>query len=193
MPPYILSRKMAEGQMLKKLPEECLLNISSFMLGTPQQMKFKNSKGLKQIQKKYKLDKKNFTEHECIRYDEDDETYRELTYGYFIRNRNYAIEETISIIKRQCHKLKSMVKPDGDTDLLIHFNYYVRHIHTEEHFYDVRIEDIDYTDSEEELLGYISRFTDRVEGHFQNNFIYSEIQFKSVYFHLINRNWNTDN
>ena len=86
-----------------------------------------------------------------------------------------------------------MVKPDGDTDLLIHFNYYVRHIHTEEHFYDVRIEDIDYTDSEEELLGYISRFTDRVEGHFQNNFIYSEIQFKSVYFHLINRNWNTDN
>jgi hypothetical protein len=142
MPPYILSRKMAEGQMLKKIPEECLLNISSFMLGTPQQMKFKNSKGLKQIQNKYKLDKTNFTEHECIRYDEDDETYRELTYGYFIRNKNYTIEEAISSIKRQCHKLKSMVKPDGDTDLLIHFNYYVRNIHTEEHFYDVRIEDI---------------------------------------------------
>ena len=58
MPPYILSRKMAEGQMLKKLPEECLLNISSFMLGTPQQMKFKNSKGLKQIQKNTNLIKK---------------------------------------------------------------------------------------------------------------------------------------
>ena len=49
---------MAEGQMLKKLPEECLLNISSFMLGTPQQMKFKNSKGLKQIQKNTNLIKK---------------------------------------------------------------------------------------------------------------------------------------
>ena len=49
---------MAEGQMLKKIPEECLLNISSFMLGTPQQMKFKNSKRLRQIQKKYKLDKR---------------------------------------------------------------------------------------------------------------------------------------
>ena len=46
-----------------------------------------------------------------------------------------------------------MVKPDGDTDVLIHFNYYVRNIHAEEHFYDVRIEDIDYIDSEEELLG----------------------------------------
>ena len=71
--------------------------------------------------------------------------------------------------------MKSIVKPYGDTDLLIHVNYYIRNIHTEEHFYDVRIEDIDYTDSEEELLGYISRFTDRVEGNFQNNFIYSDI------------------
>ena len=47
--PYILREKMAEGQMFKNLPEECLLKISSFMLGTPQQLKIKQSNTFKQI------------------------------------------------------------------------------------------------------------------------------------------------
>ena len=40
--------------MLKNLPEECLMNISTFLLGKPQYLKLKNSKALKQIQTKVK-------------------------------------------------------------------------------------------------------------------------------------------
>ena len=46
---------MAEGQMFKQLPEEIMMNVSSFLLGTPQQMKFKNNEALKQIQNRYRL------------------------------------------------------------------------------------------------------------------------------------------
>ena len=41
--------------MFKQLPEEIMMNVSSFLLGTPQQMKFKNNKALKQIQNRYRL------------------------------------------------------------------------------------------------------------------------------------------
>ena len=47
---------MVEGQTLNDLPEDVILNISSFLLGTPQELKLKHSNTLKQIQKKYKLD-----------------------------------------------------------------------------------------------------------------------------------------
>lgn len=38
IPPYILRSRWQKVKMLETLSEECLLNISSFMLGTPQKM-----------------------------------------------------------------------------------------------------------------------------------------------------------
>ena len=119
---------MAEVQMLKNLPEECLLNISSFLLGTPQQLKFKNNKTFRQIQRKYNLDVFTISSSEYIRYIyEYDELceYEELWYGYGIRNKDYTIEETLNMIRRQCDKLFSIIKPDGDTDSKMDFNSYV--------------------------------------------------------------------
>ena len=43
---------MVEGQALNDLPEDVILNISSFLLGTPRELKLKHSNTLKQIQKK---------------------------------------------------------------------------------------------------------------------------------------------
>ena len=178
--------------MLKNLNEECLLNISSFLLGTPQQLKFKNSKALKQIQNKYKLDIETFKEIQSIQYDEDeDEPYRQTIYGYSIKNKNYTIEKAINIIKRQCHKLMSMRKPDGDIDLKLSFHFYVNNAHFEVFTY--MIEDIDYTESEEDLLKYISIWTNKIMVNFENDYRHSEIQFKSVHFYLINRNYNIGN
>ena len=96
-------------------------------------MKFKNNKTFKQIQNKYKLDVCDFSEDEYIRtieegdYHEIEGQQRELRYGYDINfmNRDYTLEEITRIIKRQYHKLKSMVKPDGDTHLKMLLNYYV--------------------------------------------------------------------
>ena len=175
--------------MLKNLSEECLLNISSFLLGTPQQLKFKNSKALKQIQKLYKLDIFDFSEDEYIRtveygeYDEIVERQRELTYGYGARNKNYNIDEIVKIIKRQCGKLKSMVKPDGDTHLNITFNYYLNGEEAELLF---TFEDIDYS-TKEELLEYITMRTNSIQrmvnGYVANGY---EVKIKSVWFLLKN-------
>ena len=181
---------MAEGQMLKDLPQECLLNVSSFLLGTPQQLKLKNNKALKQIQSKYKLDVCEFSEDEYIRtvdesdYEEEEEQ-RELRYGYDINfmKRDYTIEEITRITKRQCHKLKSMVKPDGDTHLKFTFNYY---LDGEEQSIRCRIEDIDYT-TIEELLEYVSMKTQPFH-RMINGYIAlgHQVKFKSVVFQLLN-------
>ena len=57
---------MVEGQTLNDLPEDVILNISSFLLGTPQELKLKHSNTLKQIQKKYKLDIVQMSENNLI-------------------------------------------------------------------------------------------------------------------------------
>jgi hypothetical protein len=57
---------MVEGQALNELPEDVILNISSFLLGTPQELKLKHSNTLKQIQKKYKLDIVQMSENNLI-------------------------------------------------------------------------------------------------------------------------------
>ena len=57
---------MVEGQTLNDLPEDVILNISSFLLGTPQELKLKHSNTLKQIQKKYKLDIFQMSENNLI-------------------------------------------------------------------------------------------------------------------------------
>ena len=57
---------MVEGQALNDLPEDVILNISSFLLGTPRELKLKHSNTLKQIQKKYKLDIVQMSENNLI-------------------------------------------------------------------------------------------------------------------------------
>ena len=177
--------------MLKNLNEECLLNISSLLLGTPQQLKFKNNKAFKQIQKLYTLDVCDFSEDDYIRtvedgeYDEIVERQRELRYGYDINfmNRDYTLKEITRITKRQCHKLKSMVKPHGDTHLKFTFNYY---LDGEEQSIRCRLEDIDYTPMEE-FLEYISMRTQPFH-RMINGYIAlgHQVKFKSVVFQLLN-------
>ena len=42
--------------MLKNLPENILMNISSFLIGTPQQLRLHNNKKFKQIQKQFQIE-----------------------------------------------------------------------------------------------------------------------------------------
>ena len=177
--------------MLKQLPTEIMLNISSFLLGTPQQLKFKNNKALKQIQKQYKLDIFDFSEDEYIRtvedgeYDEIVEQQRELTYGYDINfmKRDYTIDEIFKITKRQCYKLKSMVKPDADTHLKIFFNYY---LDGKEQKIRCNIQNIDYT-SAEDLLEHISQITNLIQlANNEYTALGQQVKFKSVWFLLKN-------
>ena len=44
---------MPEGKIFKELPEDCLLNISLFLLGTHQQWRLHSSKALRRIQKSF--------------------------------------------------------------------------------------------------------------------------------------------
>ena len=185
---------MVDGQMLKNIPEECIMNIASYLLGTPQQMKFKNSKGLKQIQKKYKLDIVKFDEDKWVRFDPtDDEPIRHLYYGYAIKNRDYTVEEALNIIKRQGHKLHSMIKPNGTTDLLLHFHFYFSNefCDSEPEFYRVRIRHIQ-DDTSEELLEMLSGWTDRLKADFKNEFSTSKINFNNVSFQIKNIERNTN-
>ena len=47
---------MAEVQRLIDLPNDVMLNISSFLLGTPQQLKLKNNMTFKKIQEQFKIE-----------------------------------------------------------------------------------------------------------------------------------------
>jgi hypothetical protein len=82
---------MVEGHMLKDLPEDVILNISSFLLGTPQELKLKHGDTLKQMQKKYKFDIVQMSETNLITKTYQEETKREKRYGYIIRNKNHSI------------------------------------------------------------------------------------------------------
>ena len=82
---------MVEGHMLKDLPEDVILNISSFLLGTPQELKLKHGDTLKQMQKKYKFDIVQMSETNLITKKYQEEPKREKRYGYIIRNKNHSI------------------------------------------------------------------------------------------------------
>ena len=51
----IILRVMVVGQVLKDLPEEVILNISSFLIGKPEYFNLKKNKIFKQIQKDFKI------------------------------------------------------------------------------------------------------------------------------------------
>ena len=46
---------MEKGQMLKDLPTEVIMNIQSYLLGRPEDLRIKHNNQLKKIQKKYKI------------------------------------------------------------------------------------------------------------------------------------------
>ena len=46
---------MSEGQMLKNMPTEVIMNIQSFLLGEPRSLKIKHNPTLKVIHNKYKI------------------------------------------------------------------------------------------------------------------------------------------
>ena len=46
---------MEKGQMLKDLPTEVIMNIQSYLMGRPEDLRIKHNKQLKKIQQKYKI------------------------------------------------------------------------------------------------------------------------------------------
>ena len=97
---------MAEGQMLKDLPEECLTNISSFLLGTPQQLRLHNNKTLRRFQKKCTPRVERYCR---VEYDSDDDTLYEIqkfnVYPKF-KNKSYAL----NLILEQRERIENIIK-----------------------------------------------------------------------------------
>ena len=119
---------MAEGLRLKDLPEECILNISSFLIGKPHELKLKHNNKFKQIQKKNKLDIREKDELWWIlkRY-RAEEKIKKTEYGYYIWNYNKVIksfQQALGIIRSQFDKLYSLIRHSGETRLFIFLNYY---------------------------------------------------------------------
>lgn len=119
---------MAEGQRMIDLPSDVMTNISSFLLGTPQQIKLKYSSKFKQIQQKYKL--QIFEKDELcwiLKSIPQGELTKKTEYGYYIRNYNKAIKsfhQALRIIRGQFDKLFSLIPHNGETELYIFLNYY---------------------------------------------------------------------
>ena len=182
---------MADGQMLKKLPEECLLNISSYLLGTPQQLKIKQSNTFKQIQKKFKFDEIKLTATVSFKQgtyfiDDPEETYKIEDYGYITRNKNYSIEKTLLIMKGQCDRLLDMARPYGSTHLWLVFYYYDEDEDDEDNFLQLRIGDLDYLDTEDvldKMDKWIMKWSNTLNGL---------IRFKSIQFFFKNKDIHYD-
>jgi len=97
------------------------LNISSFLLGTPEQLKLHNNKALRQIQNKNRFIIEELKE-ERFSYDEN---YTEETYRYKLKNNNYFLKQILSIIKRQKHNLYKRLKiGNGFTNLNIRVRFH---------------------------------------------------------------------
>ena len=181
--------------MLKELPEDILMNISSFLLGTPQQLKMKHSNTFKQTQKKLKFDEKKLTDKNEIRQgyyfsDEDPEdNYKIERYGYVIRDKNYSIEKALRIMKGQCDRLLNMSRPYGLTNLNIYFNFRVLIVDDDEDDDDIlllRIDDLDYLDTVD-VLDKMNEWIRNWSGTL-NDFI----KFESIHFLFKNKSIHYD-
>ena len=97
---------MAEGQMLKQLPEDILMNVSSYLLGTPQQLRLHNNKALRRFQKKCTPR----IERRCsVCYDSDDDTlYEHQKFNIYpkFKNSSYAL----SLILEQSERIENIIK-----------------------------------------------------------------------------------
>ena len=166
--------------MLKILPENVLMNISSFVLGTPEQLRLKHNNTLRTIQNKCKFKIFKYTTSTSIRYNcYDEEPIRIREYGYSIRNidNNFSAEQALWIMKGQCRKLMEMVKPYGQTDLLVYFNFY--HLFGREDFLEKHFDYIDLGD-EDDLLESMTEWIEEI------NRMDEYMTFKSIQFFFKN-------
>ena len=93
---------MAEGQMLKYFSEECLLNISSFLLGSPQKVRLHHNKALRRIQKKFRIEdgiKETFNTYRNGKHFDD----TKIT----LKNTGFSIQEGLNNLKQQLNLIKS--------------------------------------------------------------------------------------
>ena len=57
---------MMQGQMLKDLPLDAILNIQSFLIGKPNDLRLKNNKKLVELQRLFKINYGECRIHECL-------------------------------------------------------------------------------------------------------------------------------
>ena len=95
---------MEKGQMLKDLPTEVFMNIQSYLLGRPEDLRKKHNKQLQKIQKKQKI---NYTEPHII------DTMMGCVRMFYINNQN--------IFKP--HKIDNPIKINRVVNFINHFQY----------------------------------------------------------------------
>ena len=144
---------MAEGQMLKNLPEECLMNISSFLLGNPRYLKLKNSNTLKQLQNKYKPSIEN---KGCLIDNHHTGLFEMLWFD--AKPKFHGRDYILRLIDRQTKTAKDMTKqshfmyfqPDVKPEIRLMIEGVVKDDEDEEFPIDVSLDDpVEYTSDED--------------------------------------------
>ena len=109
---------MAQGQVLKDLPTDVILNISSFLLGSPAEMRLKHTKAFKQIQQRYRLKVVN-TE---VVYESSGSELKEQT-TITLKSKSQSIQKVIQSLIKKLNLIKS--KMDYTYNFL-GYNIYIR-------------------------------------------------------------------
>ena len=174
--------------MFKHLPEECLMNISTFLLGKPQYLKLKNSKTLKQIQTKVKP---SIEGKGCL-IDDDRTGFFEMLW-FDVKPKFHRRDYILRLIDRQTETVKNLIKqshfrylqPDMETEISLTIKGIVSDVDDEEYPIDVSLlNPIEYTSDEdnniEEALDDLSNGLD-----YKLKQIYeSETDYKILYIHF---------
>ena len=150
---------MSHGQLLKGLPEECLLNISSFLLGKPHEIKLKYSNKFREIQHKNGIEIEEIEKSVRIidnvidvMFTEESHPVRVTKYGYEIKSKGYSFETALRIFKRQSKRLSEMIKSYGNTSIEVEFSLYNRNNSLMKSIFDITCSPLmDDEDIEEEL------------------------------------------
>lgn len=147
---------MAVGQMLKILPENILMNISSFMLGKPEQMRLHNNKALREIQRKNKieitmLDEK--VELKKVSYAFNGEIIekegirnQEVEYGYKIKCINCKDKKAMRIMNKQTELIMELFKDKGETNMIVFFDFKTKMFNYSKTFFLYNVEECDDKD-----------------------------------------------
>ena len=109
---------MAQGQVLKDLPTDIILNISSFLLGPPQEMRLKHNKAFKQIQQRYRL---KIVNTEVVYQNSGSELKEQTTIT--LKNKSLSIQKVIQSLMEKLDLIKS--KMDYTYNFL-GYNIYIR-------------------------------------------------------------------
>ena len=107
-----------------KLPVDVLSKIVSYQVGEPEYMKMKNSRGLKEIQMKYKPQVYGLETATLIDYNEDEITE---TFNFIIKPKIKSMEYVLTLILKQTEYIKKLIEqshlmylqPDMEKGLMI--------------------------------------------------------------------------